>query len=66
MLGADHRGQRLNAMHLENADEDAILAALDSLFARYARERAPGERFGDFVVRAGVAAARETVEVPFA
>ena len=66
MLGADHRGQRLNALHLENADEDAILAALDSLFARYARERAPGERFGDFVVRAGVAAARETVEVPFA
>jgi sulfite reductase (NADPH) hemoprotein beta-component len=65
MLGADHRGQRLNALHLENADEDAILAALDSLFARYARERAPGERFGDFVVRAGVAAARETVEVPF-
>ncbi|GHE29538.1 assimilatory sulfite reductase (NADPH) hemoprotein subunit [Vulcaniibacterium thermophilum] len=66
MLGADHRGQRLNALHLENADEDAILAALDSLFARYARERAPGERFGDFVVRAGVAAARETVEFPFA
>lgn len=54
MLGADHRGQRLNACHLENVDEGEILAALDRLLARYAAEREDGERFGDFLVRAGV------------
>ncbi|HET7300176.1 MAG TPA: NADPH-dependent assimilatory sulfite reductase hemoprotein subunit [Oleiagrimonas sp.] len=50
-IGADHRGERLNAMYLENVDEDRILAALDALFARFADERGEGERFGDFVVR---------------
>ena len=55
-LGADHRGQRLNATYRENVDEPAILAALDPLFARYAGERAGGEAFGDFLVRAGVVA----------
>lgn len=54
MLGADHRGQRLNTLYRENIAEPEILAALDPLFARYAAERAPGEGFGDFLVRAGV------------
>ena len=54
MLGADHIGRRLNSLYRENIDEAAILAALDPLFARYAAERAPGERFGDFLVRAGI------------
>ena len=54
MLGADHRGQRLNALHRENIDEDTILSALDVVFARYAREREGEERFGDFLVRAGI------------
>jgi sulfite reductase (NADPH) hemoprotein beta-component len=54
MLGADHRGQRLNALHLENADEAAILAALDPLLARFAAEREPEEHFGDFLVRTGI------------
>jgi sulfite reductase (NADPH) hemoprotein beta-component len=53
-LGGDGRGQRLNAMHLENGDEAAIAAALDRAFARYARERIDGERFGDFAWRAGL------------
>jgi sulfite reductase (NADPH) hemoprotein beta-component len=53
-LGGDGRGQRLNALHLENVDEAAILAALDSAFARFAAERQPGERFGDFTWRAGL------------
>ncbi len=53
-LGADHRGERLNGMYRENIDEAAILEALDALFARFADEREAGERFGDFVVRAGV------------
>ncbi|QDH69362.1 assimilatory sulfite reductase (NADPH) hemoprotein subunit [Marilutibacter alkalisoli] len=51
MLGADHRGQRLNTLHRENIDEAAILAELDSLFARYAGERRADEGFGDFIVR---------------
>jgi sulfite reductase (NADPH) hemoprotein beta-component len=54
MLGADHRGQRLNTLHRENIDESTILDTLDPLFARYAAERADGERFGDFLTRAGV------------
>jgi sulfite reductase (NADPH) hemoprotein beta-component len=54
MLGADHRGQRLNALYRENIDETAILDALDPLFGRYATERSDGERFGDFVVRTGI------------
>ena len=54
MLGADRRGQRLNALYAENIDEAAILAHLDTLFARYAAERNAAEAFGDFLVRAGV------------
>jgi len=53
-LGAGFAGDRLNSLYLDNADEAAIVAALRELFLRYAAEREPGERFGDFVVRAGV------------
>ncbi|MBX3714184.1 MAG: assimilatory sulfite reductase (NADPH) hemoprotein subunit [Lysobacter sp.] len=56
MIGADHRGQRLNTLYRENIDEAAILATLDPLFARYATERGAGERFGDFLVRGGIVA----------
>lgn len=56
MLGADHRGQRLNALYRENIDETQILAALEPLFASYARGRGPDERFGDFLVRNGIVA----------
>jgi sulfite reductase (NADPH) hemoprotein beta-component len=52
--GGDGRGGRLNALHLENVDEPTILSALDAAFARYAQERTPGERFGDFAWRAGL------------
>ncbi|MCP3145021.1 assimilatory sulfite reductase (NADPH) hemoprotein subunit [Pyxidicoccus xibeiensis] len=52
-LGGDARGQRLNHLYRENIDEAGILAALEPLFAQYARERKQGEGFGDFVVRAG-------------
>jgi sulfite reductase (NADPH) hemoprotein beta-component len=53
-LGGDGRGQRLNVLYLENVDEAAILTALDAAFARWAAERQPGERFGDFAWRAGL------------
>lgn len=54
MLGADHRGQRLNALYRENADETQILASLDPLLARYAAEREPEEGFGDFLLRSNI------------
>jgi sulfite reductase (NADPH) hemoprotein beta-component len=63
MLGADHRGQRLNTLYRENIDEAAILAALDPLFARYAARRTDGERFGDFLHRIGTFAP-QLEEVP--
>ncbi|MGL6289290.1 MAG: sulfite reductase, partial [Silanimonas sp.] len=56
MLGADHRGARLNALYRENVDEAQILAALEPLVANYATQRGDGERFGDFLVRSGVVA----------
>ncbi len=54
MLGADHRGQRLNRLHRENIAETEILAALDPLFARYAHEREADEGFGDFLLRSDI------------
>ena len=63
MLGADHRGQRLNRMYRENTDETSILRELDELFARYASDRMQGERFGDYLVRSDVVAVQPiTVE----
>ncbi len=61
MLGADHRGQRLNALHRENIAEPEILASLDPLFADYAAMRADGEGFGDFLVRRGVVPIRPSI-----
>ncbi|TWI01912.1 sulfite reductase (NADPH) beta subunit [Luteimonas cucumeris] len=58
MLGADHRGQRLNVLYRENIVEEEILASLDPLFADYAGHRGTDEGFGDFLVRRG------TVVVP--
>jgi sulfite reductase (NADPH) hemoprotein beta-component len=55
-LGGGFHGQRLNKMLLENVGEPAILEALDTTLGRYAREREPGERFGDFAIRAGIVA----------
>jgi sulfite reductase (NADPH) hemoprotein beta-component len=52
-LGGGFHGQRLNKMYLENVGENAILAALDKTLGHYARDRKPGESFGDFVIRAG-------------
>ena len=53
-VGADFTGQRLNAKLRDNANEADILAELDELFGRYANERAPGEHFGDFLIRTEV------------
>jgi sulfite reductase (NADPH) hemoprotein beta-component len=53
-LGASFTGDRLNQLYRENIGEAEILRALSELFRRYAAERTPGERFGDFAVRAGL------------
>ncbi|MEN0013573.1 MAG: sulfite reductase, partial [Solirubrobacteraceae bacterium] len=47
-------GERLNKMLLENVGEPAILEALDTHLGAFAKDRKPGEHFGDFVVRTGV------------
>ncbi len=53
-LGGAHEGGRLNKLHRRDVNGDAIVAALSPLFRSYARDRAPGERFGDYVIRAGI------------
>jgi sulfite reductase (NADPH) hemoprotein beta-component len=52
-LGGGFHGQRLGRLYLENVSEAAIVAALDEILGHFARERREGERFGDFVIRAG-------------
>jgi sulfite reductase (NADPH) hemoprotein beta-component len=52
-LGAAFDGSRLNKLYAEDLDHAAIIARLDPIFAAYAAERRQGERFGDFVIRAG-------------
>jgi sulfite reductase (NADPH) hemoprotein beta-component len=55
-LGAAFDGSRLSKLFAEDLDHDAILQALDPLFAAYVAERKPDERFGDFAIRAGFVA----------
>ena len=53
-LGAAFDGTRLSKLYAQDVDQAKILKLLDPLFKRYAKERHQGERFGDFVIRAGV------------
>lgn len=53
-LGAAFDGTRLNKLYAQDVDKARILALLDPLLLRYAKERTDGERFGDFVIRTGV------------
>jgi sulfite reductase (NADPH) hemoprotein beta-component len=55
-LGAAHDGSRLSKLYAEDLEHDAIVARLDPVFAAYAKEREPNERFGEFVIRAGFVA----------
>ena len=55
-LGAAFDGSRLSKLYAEDLEHDGIVAALDPVFAAYASEREPDERFGDFVIRAGFVA----------
>ncbi|MBW7946976.1 MAG: NADPH-dependent assimilatory sulfite reductase hemoprotein subunit, partial [Sphingomonadaceae bacterium] len=62
-LGGGFHGQRLNRMVRENIGEPVILEVLDDVLGRYAQDRLPGERFGDFTIRAGIV--REVTEGRF-
>jgi sulfite reductase (NADPH) hemoprotein beta-component len=58
-LGGDFVGQRLNKLYRENIATAEILEILREIMPRYARERQPGEHFGDFAIRAGYVRAVE-------
>jgi len=61
-LGGGFAGQRLSKLYRENLPADKIKPLLAPIFARYAKERNEGERFGDFCVRNGYVTA--TVQGP--
>ena len=58
-LGGAFDGSRLSKLYGPDVDEAGIMAALDPLFAAFARDRNSRERFGDFVIRAGYVARTE-------
>jgi len=55
-LGAAFDGTRLSKLYAEDLDHAGIVATLDPVFAAYAKERRPDERFGEFTIRAGFVA----------
>lgn len=52
-LGAAFDGSRLNKLVAEDVDKARILEVLEPMLRAYAEQRQDGERFGDFVIRAG-------------
>ena len=52
-LGAGFDGMRLNALYRASVAEADLVPLLEPLIRQYAKERHSGERFGDFVIRAG-------------
>ena len=56
-LGGGHAGQRLNKLYRQDLPASEIKPILSPILNRYAKEREEGERFGDFVIRAGYVAA---------
>ncbi|MHA6312452.1 MULTISPECIES: assimilatory sulfite reductase (NADPH) hemoprotein subunit [Pantoea] len=55
-LGGNRIGTRIPRMYRENINENEILATIDELVGRWAKERHAAEGFGDFVIRAGIVA----------
>ena len=55
-LGGGFAGERLNKLYRSGLSEPEILAELTPILQRYAAERGPSERFGDFAIRAGYVA----------
>ena len=52
-LGGAFDGTRLNKLYRKDVDDAAIVASLGPLLREYAERRSDGERFGDYVIRAG-------------
>jgi sulfite reductase (NADPH) hemoprotein beta-component len=52
-LGAAFDGSRLNKLYAEDVGEAQVVRLLEPIFTHYAKDRKKGERFGDFVIRAG-------------
>ena len=52
-LGAAFDGTRLNILYKASVPTADIVPVLGPIIRRYAAERTTGERFGDFVIRAG-------------
>jgi sulfite reductase (NADPH) hemoprotein beta-component len=55
-LGGNKAGTRIPKLYKENVDESAFLAEFDQLIGRWVAERNNNERFGDYVIRAGIVA----------
>ncbi|WP_205950708.1 assimilatory sulfite reductase (NADPH) hemoprotein subunit [Pantoea stewartii] len=55
-IGGNRIGTRIPRMYRENITEPEILATIDELVGRWAKEREAAEGFGDFVIRAGIVA----------
>ena len=53
-IGGNRIGTRIPRMYRENINESEILASIDELVGRWAKERDHDEGFGDFVIRAGI------------
>lgn len=53
-LGGNRVGTRIPRMYSENINEEQILATLDELIGRWAKDREADEGFGDFTLRAGI------------
>ena len=56
-LGGGHAGDRLNKLYREAVPRNEIKSLLGPLIEDYAKTREEGEKFGDFVIRAGYIAA---------
>jgi sulfite reductase (NADPH) hemoprotein beta-component len=52
-LGAAFNGSRLNALYKPSVPAEELAPLLRPLLRQYATSRLPGERFGDFAIRAG-------------
>jgi sulfite reductase (NADPH) hemoprotein beta-component len=59
-LGAAFNGSRLNTLYRASVAIAEIPSIVRPLLRRYAAERQPGERFGDFAIRVGLVAPEGT------
>jgi len=58
-LGGGHAGDRLNKLYREAITREEIVTLLRPIILDYAKTREEGEKFGDFVIRAGYIVATE-------